>query len=95
VKTKKSKTFKYFHVTLKKTAFGFFNLSVRRLMKKKEAKARGYAPMNQYRLCAEIVGMNERDAQCLVMALEAPRMPLEPNVEDNHWRKKLTECANA
>lgn len=66
-----------------------FSLSVHRLLKKKEAKANGFAPRNQYRLACQISNMAERDAKCISLALENPREPLAEGFEDSYWEKKL------
>jgi hypothetical protein len=82
------KAFQYFKVDLTKTSYGLFCLRVYRLIKKKEAQQIGYAPRDQYKFCAELQNMSERDAQCIVMALESKRPTLKPDMEVKHWAKK-------
>lgn len=82
------KSFQYFKVDLSKTSYGLFCLKVHRLIKKREASSMGYAPQNQYIFCAEMRDIAARDAQCIVMALESKRAPLEPDAEVHYWIKK-------
>lgn len=83
----------YFKVRVEKlSAAPFYNLHVQRLVKKKEAVASGFAPLDQYMRCCEIRGVSERDAQCLVMALENPRPPLKKGLEKRHWTFKLRKA---
>lgn len=84
---------KYFKVKVEKlTAAPFFNLYVTRLVKKNEAVLSGFAPIDQYMRCCEIRGVSERDAQCIVMALENPRPPLKKGLEKRHWTFKLRKA---
>ena len=84
---------RYFDVTLTRQYTGFFNLSIKRLHKAAENKRDGLSPIDQYLPCAEISGVSERDAQCIVMALEHPRERLKPGEEVKYWKEKLNGFA--
>lgn len=80
---------RYFDVSIVRQYTGFFNLSVKRLHKAAENKRDGLSAVDQYLPCCEISGVSERDAQCIVMALEHPRERLKPGEEVRYWKSKL------
>lgn len=83
----------YFRVKVSRRvgSAGLYNLSIQRLMKKKESTASGLAPQDNWTTCGEILACNARDAMCLCMALEHPRLPLKPGEENTYWAEKTKD----
>ncbi len=83
--------FQYFKVDVERNMAlpSTFNLRIHRLMKAKEAKENGFAPMDQWAYVGEMKGIDERNAMCIVAMLESPREPLQNKEEEALWLTRV------
>ena len=87
------KKLQYFKVTVEMNSSlkGTFNLTLHRLMKKREAKANGFAPRDQWVLAGSMKGVEERSAMCLKKLVETPLPPLKNYEEVTAWLKVVAK----